>query len=121
MVKNIKVDSTLINELTNEEIGKIIRFIVGIHDKLLTNEELKLVECFLYPSKSSSFSRPSLEEVKKYCKERNNNVDPAYFIDFYESKGWKIGKNSMKDWKAAVRTWEKRNSHIKKESYERDL
>lgn len=56
---------------------------------------------------ASRFTPPTLAEVKAYCKERGNNVDPERFIDFYESKGWMIGKNKMKDWKAAVRTWEK--------------
>ena len=54
------------------------------------------------------FKKPTLEEVKAYCKERNNNVDAERFIDFYESKGWKVGKEPMKDWKACVRTWEKK-------------
>jgi len=56
---------------------------------------------------NSKFKKPTLEEVTAYCKERGNNIDPQNFIDFYESKGWKIGKDSMKDWKACVRTWEK--------------
>lgn len=47
-----------------------------------------------------------MEEVAAYCKERNNKVDPQRFWDFYEAKGWKIGKSPMKDWKACVRTWE---------------
>ena len=55
------------------------------------------------------FAKPSLDEVKAYCQERNNKVDPEAFIDFYESKGWRVGNQSMKDWKAAVRTWEKRD------------
>ena len=55
------------------------------------------------------FNKPKLSEVKDYCLERNNNIDAEAFIDFYESKGWYIGKNKMKDWKAAVRTWEKKN------------
>lgn len=49
---------------------------------------------------------PDLEWVKSYCKERQNNVDPKRFFDHYESIGWKIGKQTMKDWQAAVRTWE---------------
>ena len=53
------------------------------------------------------FIPPTLEEVKAYCKERKNNVDPERFIDYYTSNGWQVGKNKMKDWKAAVRTWEK--------------
>ena len=53
------------------------------------------------------FQKPTLEEVGAYCAERRNSVDPSSFVDFYESKGWMIGRNKMKDWKAAVRTWEK--------------
>ena len=59
------------------------------------------------PSRAA-FVKPTLEEIKAYCKERKNNVDPEAFMDFYTSKGWKVGSQSMKDWKAAVRTWEKR-------------
>lgn len=56
---------------------------------------------------ANRFRKPTFEEVSAYCKERNNNVDPQRFIDFYESKGWKVGKTPMKDWKACIRTWEK--------------
>ena len=59
------------------------------------------------------FTPPSVDDVKVYCQERNNKIDPQSFIDFYESKGWMIGKNKMKDWKAAVRTWEKRRNEPK--------
>jgi hypothetical protein len=51
--------------------------------------------------------RPTLEDVRAYCKERANNVDPEKWLAYYESNGWRVGKNPMKDWKAAVRTWEK--------------
>lgn len=53
------------------------------------------------------FTAPTIEDVKAYCKERGNRVDPERFIDYYTSNGWKVGKNPMKDWKAAVRTWER--------------
>lgn len=53
------------------------------------------------------FVKPTVEEVRNYCIERKNNVDPERFINFYEAKDWFIGKNKMKDWRAAVRTWEK--------------
>lgn len=59
--------------------------------------------------KRKRFTPPTLEEVKAYCAERNNNVDAARFIDYYTANGWKVGKNSMKDWKATVRTWERNN------------
>lgn len=58
------------------------------------------------------FTPPTLEEVKEYCIERNNNVDAEHFIDYYTANGWKVGKNPMKDWKAAIRTWE-RNGYDK--------
>lgn len=54
------------------------------------------------------FVPPSLDEVAAYCSERNNTVDPEGFIAFYTSNGWKVGKNPMKDWKAAIRSWEQR-------------
>ena len=54
------------------------------------------------------FTKPSLDEVKQYCAERGNKVDAEKWYDYYESNGWRVGKNAMKDWKAAVRTWEKR-------------
>ena len=53
------------------------------------------------------FKPPTLEEVQAYCDERGNSVDAQRFIDYYTANGWKVGKNSMKDWKAAVRTWER--------------
>ena len=67
--------------------------------------------------KAKRFYPPTLDEVKQYCEERKNNIDPMAFIDFYSSKGWMIGKNRIKDWKAAVRTWErKRKEKSKAES-----
>ena len=56
------------------------------------------------------FSPPSVEDVAAYCVSRSNKVDPQTFVDFYTSKGWKVGREPMKDWKASVRTWEK-NEH----------
>lgn len=58
-------------------------------------------------TKRKRFEKPTLSEIEQYCIERNNNINAAHFYDYYESNGWKVGKNSMKDWKAAVRTWER--------------
>lgn len=58
-------------------------------------------------AKSRPFVPPSLEEVTAYCQERRNEVDPQKFLDHYTSNGWKVGRNPMKDWRAAVRTWER--------------
>lgn len=60
------------------------------------------------------FSPPTVDEVRAYCQERNNSVDAESFVSFYDSKGWMIGKNKMKDWKAAVRTWERSRKEEKK-------
>ena len=61
------------------------------------------------------FKPPTVDDVRAYCTERGNNVDPRSFVDFYESKGWMIGKNKMKDWKAAVRTWERSETKTRQE------
>lgn len=61
------------------------------------------------PKKSTRFIPPTPEEVQQYCIERCNGINAQNFIDFYNAKGWMVGKNKMKDWKAAVRTWENRN------------
>jgi len=59
-------------------------------------------------NKKALFKKPTLDEVKNYCILRKNNIEAEAFIDFYESKGWQIGKETMKSWKACVRTWEMR-------------
>ena len=63
--------------------------------------------------KRKTFSKPTLEEISAYCQERNNSVDAQRFFDYYEAKGWVVGKSPMKDWKAAVRTWERNESEPK--------
>tara|TARA_R100001594_G_scaffold11334_3_gene25792 strand:+ start:2718 stop:3335 length:618 start_codon:yes stop_codon:yes gene_type:complete len=60
-----------------------------------------------------SNKKPSIDEIKEYCLERNNDIDAEQFYDFYESKNWYVGKNKMKDWRACVRTWEKRQVKTK--------
>ena len=60
-------------------------------------------------NREGRFTPPTPQEVEAYCMSRHNNVNPQQFIDFYASKGWMVGKNKMKDWKAAIRTWENRD------------
>lgn len=74
-----------------------------IKEKVLSNDSTK-------KKTAKRFVPPSVDEVRDYCHERRNRVNADAFIAFYESNGWKVGKNSMKDWKAAVRTWEQRES-----------
>jgi len=84
--------------MTNEE--KIIALLTEIRDSLKKPEPKK---------RGKVFEKPVLGDVVEYCNERKNNINPISFMSHYESNGWKVGKNLMKDWKAAVRTWEKNN------------
>jgi len=130
--KNIEKDTTLtpyqqrncIKNLKKYGIIEVKRKGVPAKQYFKINEEL--VVKFLNNLKSTNcttinknkeititnkyFNRPTLEELKNYCLERKNNVDAEAFLDFYDSKDWKIGKNKMKNWKAAVRTWERREN-----------
>ena len=88
---------TLVNNPRKEKFTDNIN--ININNTNLTDSNRK-----------ARFKKPSVIDIIDYCKERNNNIDAEAFIDFYESKDWKIGKNKMKDWKAAVRTWERRET-----------
>lgn len=73
---------------------------INIKDTILTDST----------EKRKRFSPPTVDEVAQYCSERHNGVNPQTFVDFYSAKGWKVGQNQMKDWKACVRTWEQRDN-----------
>ena len=85
--------------------GLVVKFLNNLSATNLTtinkNKEIRITNKY--------FNKPTILEVKNYCILRNNNIDAEAFISFYESKGWMIGKNKMKDWKQAMITWEKRN------------
>ena len=80
------------------------------HNNKEDNSDINISVC--NKESRSKFQKPTLSEVSDYCRERGNRIDPAEFIDHYESNGWMVGKNHMKDWKAAVRTWEKREKEV---------
>lgn len=71
--------------------------------------------------RAARFTPPSVDEVREYCLERGNAVDAERFVDFYTAKGWKVGKNPMKDWKAGVRTWEREDSDGNRRSQPRGM
>ena len=85
-----------------------------IDNTLSTNNEL-IIDSSVCVTKTPSggthtkFRKPTVEEIEAYCRERNNSVDAQRFFDFYESKGWLVGRSPMKDWRACVRTWERRD------------
>ena len=100
-----------IYKLGSKEIDKRVITLVNIptKEKFTDNTNINIINTNLTDSnRKALFKKPTLDDVKSYCIERNNNIDAEAFLDFYESKDWKIGKNKMKDWKAAVRTWERR-------------
>lgn len=107
-----------------KEIGWTSSGIISTKDKV-KDKDITIVK--EYKEKTTRFLAPTLEEVKAYCLERKNNVEAERFIDFYQSKGWLVGKSKMKDWKACVRTWERSNTQPQvkngykgyKESWER--
>jgi|TARA_R110002096_G_scaffold133113_4_gene283896 hypothetical protein len=94
---------------SKEILSRYIKLIdTPTQNKLRDNTNINITNTNITYSNRERFKKPTLVEVKDYCLERNNNIDAEAFIDFYESKNFMIGKNKMKDWKAAVRTWEKR-------------
>ena len=99
-IQNVyKMDTQVRKELGKSEISKEIEL---VKDNNINNNKKENI-------KRKIFKKPTIEEINEYCKERNNGIDAEAFYDFYESKDWYVGKNKMKDWKACVRTWEKRN------------
>lgn len=104
-IKSNKAYTLYVSKMDTECIqnGYIGKVSIGKDSKDKDSEEESARE-----EKAKRFYPPTLDEVKQYCEERKNNIDPMAFIDFYSSKGWMIGKNRMKDWKAAVRTWERK-------------
>jgi len=77
---------------------------ISNNTNIITNTNLSII------GKTKKFVKPTIEEIRTYCKEIGANINPEQFYDYYESKGWMIGKNKMKDWKAAVRTWKRNNA-----------
>ena len=76
------------------------------------NEYININNNSLYKKGSSRFQKPTIEEIRQYCLEKGYNVDAEQFFNFYESKGWVVGKSPMKNWRAAVSTWNKREKEV---------
>lgn len=76
------------------------------------NEYININNNSLYKKGSTGFQKPTIEEIRQYCLEKGYNVDAEQFFNFYESKGWLVGKSPMQNWRAAVCTWIKREKEI---------
>lgn len=84
-------------------------------EKELRNTELRnTLSNESVDAKRKRFVPPTVDEVSDYCEKQNYHVNAAHFVDYYTSNGWRVGKNPMKDWKAAVRTWEQKEKHERK-------
>lgn len=105
----------LANELTSEPAGELAGELTPIKEINKINKEKNTLKS-IPKEKRNGFKKPSVDEISDYCILRNNGVDAHKFFDFYEAKDWMIGKNKMKDWKAAVRTWERNSSQEKSNS-----
>lgn len=112
-----KFDKTLWYSIDYEKLDEIVRTIDSVKMTLrecqndITNTNINYnnkenINNINIINTKERFKKPTVEEVSLYCKERNNGINAEAFVNFYESKGWLVGKTPMKDWKAAVRTWE---------------
>ena len=98
--QNVRNKTDALRNVTNKPLRDID---IDIEKDIDIDKEKSIKE------KTTRFLPPTLDDISSYCLERNNSVDPQRFFDFYQSKGWMVGKNKMKDWKAAVRNWETRS------------
>lgn len=106
----ILTDPVETTEVEEQPVKKVHTPPVETTDKSIEDIDIKEKDTKVSQKKEEPTTRfipPTVEEVRNYCLSRINTVDPETFVDFYQSKGWMVGKTKMKDWKAAVRTWEK--------------
>lgn len=122
-INGIPIDKNINAYIPNNQEGYCKKRQEGIDEKVkenntsINNTSINIKENI----KRKVFKKPTLEELKEYCISASLNVDYQYFYDYYESNGWKVGKNLMKDWKATLRNWNRRNNQNQKEisnSYE---
>lgn len=122
--KNIDVDSNFllvnVSKMINVNIIPINADIIPINADINSQREKereKEIKTNKEKNKRKIFYPPSLSDVENYCSERKNRISPKQFVDYYTSNGWVVGKSKMKDWKAAVRTWENRDKQQKGGNY----
>lgn len=115
-VKFCEYYSKNLNSVLKNFEQPIQKSLTGDIQKSLTNN----IEVNNKVNNKSIFIKPTVEEIQAYCKERNNGVDAQRFFDYYEAKGWLIGKSKMKDWKASVRLWERNTTQETYSSFDAD-
>ena len=116
-INGIPIDQNINTYIPNNQEGYCENNQEGIDKKVkdnntsINNTSINIKENI----KRKVFKKPTLEELREYCISASLSVDYQYFYDYYESNGWKVGKNLMKDWKATLRNWNRRNNQNKKE------
>ena len=108
--------------LKDNKAYKLLEIIDGCQSVAKLATQVKLSKDKLSKEEDTikiKFIKPTLKEIQRYCEERHNKVSSQRFYDHYESNGWRVGRNPMKDWKAAVRTWEKTNFNSSNSDYAR--
>ena len=111
---NSNVHKSVITLLEKYNLEGYLKGSQGVQSTL--NNKDKDKDIVKAKAKVKRFVKPTIEDIFNYCSERENNVDCRKFFDYYESNGWKVGKNPMKDWKASIRTWEKNTTQQQKVS-----
>ena len=111
---NSNVHKSVITLLQKYNLEGYLKGSQGVQSTL--NNKDKDKDIVKVKAKVKRFVKPTIEDIFNYCSERENDVDCRKFFDYYESNGWKVGKNPMKDWKASVRTWEKNTTQQQKVS-----
>ena len=94
----------------NDNVGVTDTVTVTVTDTVLDNTRKLVLSNGKENSKEKRFVKPTLDEIQLYILDNDLNVDAETFFDFYESKSWKVGKSPMKDWRAALRNWNRRNT-----------
>ena len=124
ILRNGEMETTKLSNGTTQIVEPIPDINTNINTdiiNIISSDDAKKTNDKTTKTKTSVFAIPTINEIKEYCKERKNNVDAEKFFDYYESKGWLVGKTKMKNWQAAIRNWEKNNfdnnQKIEKESY----
>ena len=113
-----KVQCDCMAESTDKQCERIATYRINGRNYCNQHSKGTIVEHLDGNKTRKVFVKPTVDEVRAYCQERKNDVDAESFIDFYQSKGWKVGNAPMKDWKACVRTWEKRAGPKRKTEWE---
>jgi hypothetical protein len=107
-----KQDNNVTNVITEDNKNNSVKNeITNITDNVDVDEDVN-VEVDVNKKekkKRKIFKKPTVKEIQEYCNERHNFINAQHFFDYYESNGWKVGKNSMRDWQATIRNWERRN------------